>query len=293
MCTDVNARFFVTWECMNIITMLSSCSICSRCYTPYSIFKVGKLLHDPPTYTILHLQVRQTFTLYIILILLKCSPPGAPVTHQPDVQHWLLAVIHISGGCCHHHGCLQVSRSCKHHGCCCDMSVSVTGCDCGCRRLHCARNTVHIHLFVSFILRALLSLLRDNLLVNGIAFQQDLHTDACGNVSFRQNALVSSDGAALVHPPVVPSTGKLMIDAGLHCNIFTVIPCCSTGSAVCSCLCSTTCVWQTTRGSSWRGSTSTCSSLSRSSPRRAASTATFSLAGVSKHHYINRLIWYD
>ncbi|CAC5389832.1 PTHR1 [Mytilus coruscus] len=42
------------------------------------------------------------------------------------------------------------------------------------RRLRCPRNTVHINLFISFILRASISFMKENLLVNSAAFASDV-----------------------------------------------------------------------------------------------------------------------
>lgn len=36
------------------------------------------------------------------------------------------------------------------------------------RKLYCPRNTLHMHLFISFIMRAFMALLRDNLFVDGL-----------------------------------------------------------------------------------------------------------------------------
>ncbi|XP_069114608.1 secretin receptor-like [Argopecten irradians] len=42
------------------------------------------------------------------------------------------------------------------------------------RKLHCPRNTVHVNLFVSFILRATVSILKETLLVQGLGLQKDV-----------------------------------------------------------------------------------------------------------------------
>ncbi|RZC38229.1 parathyroid hormone/parathyroid hormone-related peptide receptor-like [Asbolus verrucosus] len=42
------------------------------------------------------------------------------------------------------------------------------------KRLHCARNKLHGHLFVSFVVRALMSLIKDGLFVKGIALAHDV-----------------------------------------------------------------------------------------------------------------------
>ena len=38
----------------------------------------------------------------------------------------------------------------------------------GCRKLHCPRNTVHVNLFVSFIVRAVMSITRDALMADSV-----------------------------------------------------------------------------------------------------------------------------
>jgi hypothetical protein len=47
-------------------------------------------------------------------------------------------------------------------------------CSIFCRRLHCPRNTVHLNLFIAFALRAILSFLRDNLLVENVGLPDDV-----------------------------------------------------------------------------------------------------------------------
>ncbi|WAQ93945.1 PTH1R-like protein, partial [Mya arenaria] len=56
------------------------------------------------------------------------------------------------------------------------------------RRLHCPRNTVHLHMFVSFILRAILTFLKDLLLVQGLGFAFDLEQTG-DKLVFKQEGL--------------------------------------------------------------------------------------------------------
>ncbi|PVD30647.1 hypothetical protein C0Q70_09920 [Pomacea canaliculata] len=55
------------------------------------------------------------------------------------------------------------------------------------RRLHCPRNTVHLNLFSAFLLRAVLSFLRDNLLVAHLGLPDDVMETVPGAVVFRDD----------------------------------------------------------------------------------------------------------
>ncbi|KAL8623392.1 hypothetical protein ACOMHN_060262 [Nucella lapillus] len=55
------------------------------------------------------------------------------------------------------------------------------------RRLHCPRNTVHVNLFVAYMLRAALSFLRDNLLVHHLGLPTDVIETAPGVIVFNDN----------------------------------------------------------------------------------------------------------
>ncbi|KAK7471633.1 hypothetical protein BaRGS_00035730, partial [Batillaria attramentaria] len=57
------------------------------------------------------------------------------------------------------------------------------------KRLHCHRNILHINLFVSFTLRAVVCLLKDSLLVKGLGLPQDVIYDQDGDVSFNKEGL--------------------------------------------------------------------------------------------------------
>ncbi|CAH1100790.1 unnamed protein product [Psylliodes chrysocephalus] len=52
------------------------------------------------------------------------------------------------------------------------------------KRLHCSRNKLHINLFVSFILRSLMSILKDCTFIRGTAFAHDTVYDINGEPSF-------------------------------------------------------------------------------------------------------------
>ncbi|XP_076463790.1 glucagon-like peptide 1 receptor [Babylonia areolata] len=52
------------------------------------------------------------------------------------------------------------------------------------KRLHCQRNVIHINLFVTFIVRAVICLLRDSLLVQGLGLPKDIRYDQDGDIEF-------------------------------------------------------------------------------------------------------------
>ncbi|KAK7493196.1 hypothetical protein BaRGS_00015533, partial [Batillaria attramentaria] len=55
------------------------------------------------------------------------------------------------------------------------------------KKLHCPRNTIHLNLFASFILRATMSFMKENLLVEGLGFHSDvIETD--DGIQFKENS---------------------------------------------------------------------------------------------------------
>ncbi|ELU15487.1 hypothetical protein CAPTEDRAFT_203438 [Capitella teleta] len=52
------------------------------------------------------------------------------------------------------------------------------------RRLRCPRTTLHLHLFTSFILRASITLLKENIFVGGVGLKSDVSKDDSGTVIF-------------------------------------------------------------------------------------------------------------
>ena len=59
------------------------------------------------------------------------------------------------------------------------------------RKLHCPRNTVHMNLFISFIFRAVLSFLKDILMVQGLGFSFDVEKTSLDSVVFIHQGSVS------------------------------------------------------------------------------------------------------
>ncbi|XP_074658941.1 secretin receptor-like isoform X2 [Tubulanus polymorphus] len=55
------------------------------------------------------------------------------------------------------------------------------------RRLYCPRNIIHINLFMSFILRASMCLMKDSLLVDKLGFERDVFRLADGSLRFHDN----------------------------------------------------------------------------------------------------------
>ena len=62
---------------------------------------------------------------------------------------------------------------------------------CLCRRLQCKSNTMHINLFLAFIMRASLAFLKDRLFVGHLGLPQDI-THVNGRMEFVQEGLVRS-----------------------------------------------------------------------------------------------------
>lgn len=61
------------------------------------------------------------------------------------------------------------------------------------RKLHCPRNTIHLNLFASFILRASVSFMKENLLVSGLGFPSDVIQTPDSVFFMKQNSPVRSN----------------------------------------------------------------------------------------------------
>ncbi|GFR96166.1 parathyroid hormone/parathyroid hormone-related peptide receptor-like [Elysia marginata] len=57
------------------------------------------------------------------------------------------------------------------------------------KKLHCQRNTIHINLFASFLLRAVISVMRNSLLVHGLALPSDLVQEDGGTINFSDGSI--------------------------------------------------------------------------------------------------------
>ena len=59
------------------------------------------------------------------------------------------------------------------------------------RKLHCPRNTIHLNLFLSFILRAMISFIKKGAMVEDTGFPSDVYYDKYGQLHFLETGLVS------------------------------------------------------------------------------------------------------
>ena len=117
------------------------------------------------------------------------------------------------------------------------------------RKLYCPRNTLHMHLFISFIMRAFMALLRDNLFVDGL-----------DNLIVSMENLPESNTVDLLEHYQGTSGVSIPI-----CFILRIIPVyCksgltmrSSGNASWLRASGSTLSWRIIRGSSWKGSTCT------------------------------------
>ncbi|BFZ02420.1 hypothetical protein BsWGS_05457 [Bradybaena similaris] len=57
------------------------------------------------------------------------------------------------------------------------------------KKLHCPRNNIHVNLFISFILRASISFMKENLLVGALGFPGDVIEDGGNSVIFKNGSL--------------------------------------------------------------------------------------------------------
>ncbi|KAJ8313883.1 hypothetical protein KUTeg_008444 [Tegillarca granosa] len=65
----------------------------------------------------------------------------------------------------------------------CSLVVAVIIMVC-CRRLHSKSNTMHINLFLAFIMRALMSFIKESLFIHGLGLQKDIIKEENGDITF-------------------------------------------------------------------------------------------------------------
>ena len=61
------------------------------------------------------------------------------------------------------------------------------------RRLHCKSNSLHINLFIAFILRAIISFIKSSLFVEGVGLEKDIYRDGAGDIKFIENMPVRNE----------------------------------------------------------------------------------------------------
>ncbi|CAG9769520.1 unnamed protein product [Ceutorhynchus assimilis] len=66
------------------------------------------------------------------------------------------------------------------------------------KKLHCARNILHMNLFASFILRSFMHILKDALFVNGIGLSKDMMLDSDGREFFHVNVMSNNFECKLI-----------------------------------------------------------------------------------------------
>ena len=58
------------------------------------------------------------------------------------------------------------------------------------RRLHCKSNSLHLNLFIAFILRAIISFIKSSLFVEGVGLEKDIRRIDGGDIEFIDEGLV-------------------------------------------------------------------------------------------------------
>ncbi|OPL21070.1 parathyroid receptor hormone parathyroid hormone-related peptide, partial [Mytilus galloprovincialis] len=57
------------------------------------------------------------------------------------------------------------------------------------KKLHCPRNTIHLNLFLSFILRAIISFIKNGIMIEGLGFSSDVYYNEKGQLAFLPEGL--------------------------------------------------------------------------------------------------------